>query len=63
MKFQKAGNGRICFCLNLSLRSCINPSHIRKINWYLANDRVQYGHANTVLSTAMELHQDIFMRF
>ena len=34
--------------LKLLLRSCINSSHLRKINWLLANDRVEYCTANTI---------------
>lgn len=34
--FQKAQSKYTRFCLNLLLRSRINPSHIMKINWLLA---------------------------
>ena len=43
-------------------RSYINPSHFRKINQFPVSDRVEYCIANTVLSTGMELYQDIFLK-
>ena len=42
LKLQKAQNKCICFSLNLPLRSHINPSHFRKINWLPVSDRIQY---------------------
>ena len=47
LKFQKAQNKCILFCLNLSPRSLINPSYFRKINWLVVSDRVEYCIANT----------------
>ena len=35
LKLQKAQNRCTCFYLTLPLRSHINPSHFRKINWCL----------------------------
>ena len=48
LKLRKAQNKCIRFCLNLSPRSHINPSHFRKINWLPVSDRVEYCIANTV---------------
>ena len=43
LKLQKAQNKRIHFCLNLLLRSHVNPSHFRKINWLLVSEsRILY---------------------
>ena len=48
LKLQKAQNKCISFCLNLLLRSHMDPSHIRKITWLPVSDRVEYCIANTV---------------
>ena len=47
-KLQKAQNKCIRFCLNLSSRSPIDPSHFGKFNWLVVSDRVDYCIANTV---------------
>ena len=47
LELQKAQNKCIRFCLNLSPRSHIDPSHFRKINWLPVSDRVEYCIANT----------------
>ena len=39
---------RTSICLNLPPRSHIDPSHFRKINWFLVRDRLEYCIANTV---------------
>ena len=41
------------FCLNLPPKSCINPSHFRKINWLPVKDRVEYFTANTVFKPSL----------
>ena len=46
--FQKTQNKCIRFCLNLPLRSHIDPSHFRKIKWLPASDRVEYCIVKTV---------------
>ena len=61
LKLQKAQNKHICFCLNLPLRSHINPLHFRKINWLPTSDRVESVLQIPFLSTRMELHHKIFM--
>ena len=48
LELQKAQNKCIRFCLNLPLRSHIDPFHFRKINWLPVSDRVEYCIANTV---------------
>ena len=48
LKLQKAQNKFIGFCLNLPPSSHIDPSHVRKIYWLPAGDRVEYCIANTV---------------
>ena len=42
IKIQNAQNKYIRFCLNLTPRSRINPSHIRKIKLRPATDRVEH---------------------
>ena len=42
IKFQKAQNRYIRFCLNLPSRSPIDPSHFRKIKLHPATDRVEH---------------------
>ena len=44
----KAQNKYIRFCLNLSPRSRIDPSHFRKIKLCPVRDRVEHCIANTV---------------
>ena len=44
----KSSKKFIRFCLNLPPRSCIAPSHLRKINWLPASGRVEYYVVNTV---------------
>ena len=41
LKFQKAQNKCIRFCLNLPLRFYIDPSHFSKVNWLLVSDRLE----------------------
>ena len=48
LKLQKAQKKCFRFCLNLSPRSHIDPSHFRKINCLPVSDRVEYCNANTV---------------
>ena len=48
LKLQKAQNKCIRFCLNIPLRSHIDPSHFIKINWLLVSDRVEYCITNTI---------------
>ena len=48
IKFKKAQNKFICFCLNWPPRSHLHPSHFRKITWLPARDRVEHCIANTV---------------
>ena len=48
LKLQNAQNKCIRFCLNLPLRSHIDPSNFRKINWLPVSDRVEYCITNTV---------------
>ena len=48
IKLQKAQSKWICFCLNLTPRSHIDPSHFRKIIWLPVSDRVEDCIVNTV---------------
>ena len=48
LKLPKAQSKCIRFCLNLPLRSHIDPSHFRKTNWLPVSDRVEHCIANTV---------------
>ena len=48
IKIQKAQNKYIRFCLNLPLRSRIDPSHFTKIRLRPARDRVEHFIVNTV---------------
>ena len=48
LKLQKSQNKCIRFCLNLPLRSHIDPSHFIKINWLPVSHRVEYCIANTI---------------
>ena len=48
IKLKKAQNKHIRFCLNLSLRSRIDPSHFRKIKFRPARDRVEHWIVNIV---------------
>ena len=48
LKLQIAQNKYIGFCLDLPLRSQINPSHFRKRNWLPASERLEYCISNTV---------------
>ena len=59
IKCQKTQNKYICFCLNLPLRSHIDPSHIRKIKLNPARDRVEH----CIVSPRMELYRDIHEMF
>ena len=61
IKFQKAQNKYICFCLNFPRRSRIDPSQFRKRKLHPARDRVEQCIVNTVLSTRMNLY-GIFMK-
>ena len=48
LKFQKAQNKCIRFCLHLPPRSHIDPSHFRKTNWLPVSDKVEDCIANTI---------------
>ena len=48
-------------CLDLPLRSHINPSYFRKTNRLSASDREENCVANTIFR--MELYQDIFTKY
>ena len=50
IKLQKAQNKCIRFCLNLTPRSHIDPSHFRKINLLPVSDRVEHCIPNTVFN-------------
>ena len=50
IKLQKAQSKWIRFCLNLTPRSHIDPSHFRKINLPAVSDRVEHCIANTVFN-------------
>ena len=56
LKLQKAQNRCTCFYLTLPLRSHINPSHFRKINWCLYCEYC-------IVNTGIVLCQDIFMKY
>lgn len=43
-------------------RSHIDPSHLRKINWFPVSNRAEYCIRTPFLRTAMELHQDILTK-
>ena len=45
------------------MRSLINPSYFRKINWLLASNGVKCLLRILFLSTGMELYPDIFMKY
>ena len=47
-KFQIAQNKYICFCFELLPRDHINPSHFRKLNWFLVEHRVEIRTSTTV---------------
>ena len=51
IKLQKAQSKWIRFCLNLTPRSHIDPSHFRKIIWLPVSDRVEDCIANTVFKS------------
>ena len=64
-KLKNSKSSKKCFlyCLNLlRLRSHVDPSYFREINWSPPSDRVEYCIANTFLSTGLELHRDMFMK-
>ena len=63
IKLQKVQNKYIRFCLNLHPRSRVDPSHLRKRKLHPARDRVEHCIVNTVLSTRIELHQNIHEMF
>ena len=48
LKFQKAQNKCIRFCLNLPSRFQMDPLHFRKIIWLLVRDKKEYCIVNTV---------------
>ena len=62
LKHQKAQNKCIRFCLNFPPRSHIDLWHLRKINWLPVSDRVEYVLRILILTTGMELYQDIFVK-
>ena len=53
MKFQNAQNKYICFYLNCSPRSRINPFHFRKVNCLPIND---------IVECSIAMCQDIFIK-
>ena len=54
-KLQKTQNKCTHFCLSLPPRSCSNPLHFRKINWFREDNRVEYCIENTVFKYWNEL--------
>ena len=63
IKLQKVENKYIRFCLNLHSRSRVDPLHLRNRNLHPARDRVEHCIVNTVLSTRIELYQNIHEMF
>lgn len=54
-ELQKTQNKCTHFCLSLPPRSCSNPLHFRKINWFREDNRVEYCIENTVFKYWNEL--------